>query len=155
MGAVKLLVEGDMETAIFHHEKAIEICPSDTYHIARYAVLLCYLGEPERGLSEIERAMRIDPFCSDLLFETQGLCFYLLNQFESAIGSFKKMQIETRTSLFYQASCYKELGDTDNAKNFLNLGMTESGYTIEKFVSTQYFQDEQLSFALNSSLSAI
>ena len=41
MGAIKLLFEGDMEKAIFHHEKAIEICPSDTYHIARYAVLLC------------------------------------------------------------------------------------------------------------------
>ena len=155
MGAVKLLVEGDMETAIFHHEKAIEICPSDTYHIARYAVLLCYLGEPERGLTEIYRAMRIDPFCSDLLFETQGLCFYLLTQFENALGSFKKMQIETRTSLFYQASCYQELGDIDKAKSFLNLGISESGYTIEKFVSTQYFQDKKTGSALNSSLSAI
>ena len=86
MGAVKLLIEGDMDTAIFHHEKAIEICPSDTFHIARYAVLLCYLGQPERGLAEIERAMRIDPFCSDLLFETQGLCLYLLKQYESAIS---------------------------------------------------------------------
>ena len=43
MGAVKLLFEGDMDTAIFHHQKAIEICPSDTFHIARYALLLVYL----------------------------------------------------------------------------------------------------------------
>ena len=154
MGAVKLLIEGDMDTAIFHHEKAIEICPSDTFHIARYAVLLCYLGQPERGLAEIERAMRIDPFCSDLLFETQGLCLYLLKQYESAISSFKKMQIETRTSLFYQASCYKELRDSDKAKNHLNFAMAESGTSIEKFVSSQLFQDENtrehLSLSLNS-----
>ena len=154
MGAVKLLIEGDMDTAIFHHEKAIEICPSDTFHIARYAVLLCYLGQPERGLAEIERAMRIDPFCSDLLFETQGLCLYLLKQYESAISSFKKMQIETRTSLFYQASGYNELRDSDKAKNHLNFAMAESGTSIEKFVSSQLFQDENtrehLSLSLNS-----
>ena len=143
MGAVKLLIEGDMDTAIFHHEKAIEICPSDTFHIARYAVLLCYLGQPERGLAEIERAMRIDPFCSDLLFETQGLCLYLLKQYESAISSFKKMQIETRTSLFYQASCYKELSDPDKARNYLNLAMAESVMSIEKFVLSQLFKNEQ------------
>ena len=154
MGAVKLLIEGDIDTAIFHHEKAIEICPSDTFHIARYAVLLCYLGQPERGLAEIERAMRIDPFCSDLLFETQGLCLYLLKQYERAISSFKKMQIETRTSLFYQASGYNELRDSDKAKNHLNFAMAESCTSIEKFVSSQLFQDgntlELLTLSLNS-----
>ncbi len=155
MGAVKLMVEGDMETAIFHHEKAIEICPSDTFHIARYAVLLCYLGEPERGLDEIERAMRIDPFCSDLLFETQGLCFYLLDRYDNAITSFKKMQIETRTSLFYQASSYVELGEPGKAKNHLNLAMAESDMSIEKFVSTQLFQNEDRRTSLSSSLNSI
>ena len=155
MGAVKLFIEGDMETAIFHHEKAISICPSDTFHIARYAILLCYLGEPDRGLSEICRAMRIDPFCSDLVFETQGLCFYLLNKHNDAIASFKKMQIGSRTSLFYQASSFEKLGETDNAKNHLNLALHESGMSIEKFVSTQLFQDEHTRSSLNSSLSSI
>ena len=155
MGAVKLLVEGDMETAIFHHEKAIEICPSDTFHIARYAILLCYLGEPERGLGEIDRAMRIDPFCSDLIFETQGLCFCLIKKYDDALSSFKKMQIETRTSNFYQALCYKELDDSDKAKNYLELALSESNMSIEKFVSSQYFQDEKTSKYLNECLASI
>ena len=155
MGAVKLLVEGDMETAIFHHEKAIEICPSDTFHIARYAILLCYLGEPERGLAEIDRAMRIDPFCSDLIFETQGLCFSLIKKYDDALSSFKKMQIETRTSNFYQALCYKELDDSDKAKNYLELALSESNMSIEKFVSSQYFQDDQTSKYLNECLASI
>ena len=66
------MFEGDFEKAIFHHEKAIEICPSDTYHIARYAVLLCYLGEPEKAMEQIKRAMRIDPFCSDLVLRPKA-----------------------------------------------------------------------------------
>jgi len=155
MGALKLLFEGDMDAAIFHHEKAIDMCPSDTFHIARYSILLCYLGEPDKGLSEINRAMRIDPFCSDLLLETQGFCFYLLKKYNDAIVSFKKMQIDSRNGLFYQCLCYIELGEIADAKNYLNMAMTESDMSIEKFVSTQLFQDESIRTALSSSLHSI
>ena len=155
MGAIKLLFEGDMEKAIFHHEKAIEICPSDTYHISRYAVLLCYLGQPEKGLAQIERALRLDPFCSDLVLETQGLCHYLLGQHKEALSTFKKMQIETRTSLFYCAACNKALGNDDIAKQMLKMAMSESEMTSEKFVSTQLFQDKQTSEELAKVLNSI
>ena len=72
MGAVKLLFENDLDTALFHHKKAIDICPSDTYHISRYTILLCYMGEFENALEEIKKAMRIDPFCTDLNKATQN-----------------------------------------------------------------------------------
>ena len=155
MGAIKLLFEGDMEKAIFHHEKAIEICPSDTYHISRYAVLLCYLGQPEKGLVQIEKALRLDPFCSDLVLETQGLCLYLLRQHEEALSTFKKMQIETRTSLFYGAACNQALANHDIAKQMLKMAISESEMTIEKFVSTQLFQEKQTSEELTEVLNSI
>jgi tetratricopeptide (TPR) repeat protein len=155
MGAVKLMFEGDMEKALFHHEKAIEICPSDTYHIARYAILLCYLGEPDKGLKEIERAIRIDPFCSELILETQGMCYYLIGNYEKAISSFKKMQIDTRTSLFYKAACHQMLEQTDMANDILELAFNESGMDIDKFITTQFFQDESMKNSLVNVLEAI
>ncbi len=155
LGAVKLLFEGDFEKAIFHHEKAIEICPSDTYHIARYAVLLCYLGEPEKAMEQIKRAMRIDPFCSDLVLETEGLCHFVSGDFESAIASFKKMQIETRTSLFYTAASLRKIGKSEDAKKVLKVAQTESGMENEKFVSSQLFQRESDKSSLSGALEEI
>ena len=155
MGAVKLLIEGDMETAIFHHQRAIEICPSDTYHIARYAILLCYLGKSDEGLLEIKRAMRLDPFCSDILFEAQGLCLYCLDKPSDALASFKKMQIDSIAGLFYQALCYQELKDTYNAGAYLNMAISESGMNVERFVSTQLFENDETKRNLTKSLSAI
>ena len=119
MGAIKLQFEGDMDTAIFHHQKAIEICPSDTFHIARYALLLVYLGEPENGLEEIKKAMRIDPFCSDLMFEVHGTCLFWLGNYNDAINSYKKMKIDTRDSLFYTAASLKKLGQQEQASDIL------------------------------------
>ena len=137
------------------YEKAIEICPSDTYHIARYAILLCYLGEPKKGLLEIERAIRIDPFCSELILETQGMCYYLIGDYEKAISSFKKMQIDTRTSLFYKAACHQELEQKNLANDVLELAYNESGMSIEKFIATQFFQDEAMKNTLTNTLEGI
>ncbi|MDA8741079.1 adenylate/guanylate cyclase domain-containing protein, partial [Rhodobacteraceae bacterium] len=155
LGAVKLLFEGDMEKAIFHHKKAIEICPSDTFHLARYSVLLSYLGKPEDAMEQIEKALRINPFGSDLMFETKGVCAYLLEDFEAAISTFKNMQIETRVSLFYSAACYGLLGKTELAKDRLVLAKTESGMEIDKFVTTQLYQSEEISNKLTNDLTSI
>ena len=155
LGAMKLLFEGDMEKAIFHHKKAIEICPSDTFHLARYSVLLSYLGKPEDAMEQIEKALRINPFGSDLMFETKGVCAYLLEDYEAAISTFKNMQIETRVSLFYSAACYGLLRKTELAKDRLVLAKTESGMEIDKFVTTQLYQSEEISNKLTNDLTSI
>jgi len=155
LGAIKLMFEGDMDKAIFHHKKAIEICPSDTFHLARYSVLLSYLGKPEEAMGQIEKALRINPFGSDLMFETQGVCGYLLKNYNEALSSFKNMQIETRTSLFYAAACHNCLGQLEFAKNKLELAKTDSGMKIDKFVSTQLYQSEEISNELKKNLSSI
>ena len=155
LGAIKLMFEGDMDKAIFHHKKAIEICPSDTFHLARYSVLLSYLGKPEEAMGQIEKALRINPFGSDLMFETQGVCGYLLKNYNEALSSFKNMQIETRTSLFYAAACHNCLGQLEFAKNKLELAKTDSGMKIDKFVSTQLYQNEEISNQLKKNLSSI
>ena len=155
LGAIKLMFEGDMDKAIFHHKKAIEICPSDTFHLARYSVLLSYLGKPEEAMGQIKKALRINPFGSDLVFETQGVCGYLLKNYNEALSSFKNMQIETRNSLFYAAACHNCLGQLEFAKNKLELAKTDSGMKIDKFVSTQLYQSEEISNELKKNLSLI
>ena len=149
------MFEGDMDKAIFHHKKAIEICPSDTFHLARYSVLLSYLGKPEEAMEQINNALRINPFGSDLIFETQGVCSYLITNYIDALGSFKNMQIETRTSLFYSAACYNLLGEHGLAKDKLELAKAESGLEIDKFVTTKLYQSDEISASLTKNLSSL
>ena len=51
MGAIKLVSE-DYEQALYHHERARELCPSDVYIIARYSSVLICFSEFEKALSE-------------------------------------------------------------------------------------------------------
>ena len=91
---------------------------------AGYATLLIYLGEPENALKQIERAKRIDPFCPDILFEDEGICFFWLKKYDSAIDCFNKLKVPTKNSLFYlTASLIKNDagGDLILKSNFLSL----------------------------------
>ena len=99
--------------------------------------------------------MRIDPFCSELVLETHGMCYYLLGEYNKAISSFKKMQIDTRTSLFYKAACHQKLEQQDTANSALELAYGESGMSIEKFIATQFFQNEATKNTLVNELESI
>ena len=155
LGAVKLMFEGDMDKATFHHKKAIEICPSDTFHLARYAVLLSYLCETDQAIEQLDRALRINPFGSDLIFETQGLCKYPQQNYSEALASLKNMQIDTRTSLFYSAACHKLLGNLDLSSEKLEIAKAKIGMDVEKFAATKLYQDSSILNDLVANVSEI
>ena len=142
MGAIKLS-GGDFELATYHHERAVELCPSDAYIRSRYASLLIYLGQPEQALDEIHRAMRIDPFCPDVLFEDEGMSYYWLGQFTEAIDSLRKVKVPTRNSLFYHACALAKSEQTEKATETLKQAITTHDMTVERFVASQEYKDQE------------
>ena len=68
--------------------------------------------------------MRIDPFCSDLMFEVEGTCHFWLGNYQDSINSYKKLKIDTRDSLFYSAACYKKMGNNEKATEILKQAKT-------------------------------
>ena len=154
MGAIKL-TDGDFELARYHHEKARDLCPSDAYISARYATLLIYLGEPENALEEIHRAMRVDPFCPDLLFEDEGMSHYWLGNLSEAVESFRKLKVPTRNSLFYLAATFSKLDETDRSVETLKEAITTTDFTVDRFVQSQTYRDEKRSQELRETPESI
>ena len=154
MGALKLMQE-DFDQATYHHERARELCPSDPYMIMRYATLLIFLGKPEEALVEITNAKRIDPFCPDMLFEDEGMCYLWLDRLPEAVDAFNKLQIPTRNSLFYLAVTHGKIGDIEKASQVLKEAIAMSSLSVEEFVKTQNYRDPDQKENLLNSLTAI
>ena len=106
-------------------------------------MLFYYLGEPQKGMDEIKKAMRIDPFCSDLMFEVEGTCHFWLGNYQEAINSYKKLKIDTRDSLFYSAASHKKLNNNDKSSNILKQALNTLNMTIEKFINSQPLKSEE------------
>ena len=154
MGAISLFLR-DFDLARHHHDRAEELCPSDSYILGKNAEMRLYLGNPEEGLEKVTWAMRINPFCPDDLLEKDGKCRYWLEDFEGALASFKKMRTESRDGLFYSAATFKKLGREEEALDMLRRGIRLADVSIESFVESQPFRDQARNRELQEVLESI
>ena len=154
MGSIKLWFERDYELGKYHFEKARELCPSDVFIISRYATMLIYFGEFEKALSELQRAMRLDPFSHDLLFGTEGLCHYWLGNFDQTIDSFRKVKVLNR-HLFYLALTYLKKGDRETAHEKLKEAQVVTGMDVDTFVVSEPYKNKEMVDEIRENLQAI
>ena len=154
MGSIKLWFERDYDMGKYHFEKARELCPSDVFIICRYATMLIYFGEFDKALSELARAMRLDPFSHDLLFGAEALCHYWLGNYDKAITSFKKVKV-LKAHLFYMALSYLKKEDKAMADQKLKEARAKTGMDIESFVKSEPYKDQERINALMVDLESI
>ena len=154
MGSIKLWFERDYDMGKYHFEKARELCPSDVFIICRYATMLIYFGEFDKALSELARAMRLDPFSHDLLFGAEALCHYWLGNYDKAITSFKKVKV-LKAHLFYMALTYLKKEDKTMADQKLKEARAMTGMDIESFVKSEPYKDQEQIKALMVDLESI
>ena len=154
MGSIKLWFERDYELGKYHFEKARELCPSDVYIISRYATMLIYFGEFDKALSELARAMRLDPFSHDLLFGPEGLCHYWLGNYNQAVDSFRKIKV-LKNHLFYLALTHLKKGDRDTAQEKLKEAQAVTGLDIASFVNSEPYVSKETIETLKNDLQDI
>ena len=154
MGSIKLWFERDHELGKYHFEKARELCPSDVYIISRYATMLIYFGEFDKALSELARAMRLDPFSHDLLFGPEGLCHYWLGNYNQAVDSFRKVKV-LKNHLFYLALTYLKKGDRDTAQEKLKAAQAVTGLDIALFVNSEPYVSKETIETLKNDLQGL
>ena len=153
MGSIKFYYENDCELGKFHFEKARELCPSDVYIISRYVIILIYVGEIEKALEELNRAMRLDPFSHDILFTQEGMCYYWLGDYDKAVDSFRKVKV-LRQNLFYLAACYIKKGNSDMAIEQLKEAKAVTGQNSDIFVDSLPYQDKDMINDLRNTLNS-
>ena len=153
MGSIKFYYENDCELGKFHFEKARELCPSDVYIISRYVIILIYVGEIEKALEELNRAMRLDPFSHDILFTQEGMCYYWLGDYDKAVDSFRKVKV-LRQNLFYLAACYIKKGNSDSAIEKLKEAKAVTGQNSDIFVDSLPYQDKDMINDLRNTLNS-
>jgi len=151
MGAIKISMEKDYNLGKFHFEKARNLCPSDVYLISRYALMLICVGNCENSLSELKRAMRLDPFSHDILFTQEGMCYYWLEDYSKAVESFRKVKI-IRENLFYLAACYIKIGDNETGLDELKEEKAVSGQKVNAFADSLIYKKDSMKNDLRNTL---
>ena len=116
--------------------------------------MLIYFGEFDKALSELSRAMRLDPFSHDLLFGAEGLCHYWLENYNQAVDSFRKVKV-LKNHLFYLTLTYMKKGDRDTAQEKLNEAKAVTGLDMASFVISEPYENKETIETLKNDLQDI
>ena len=104
----------------------------------------------EKAISEIQRAMRLDPFSNDVLIIQDGICHYWLKDYDKSINCFQKIKIPGY-ALFYLAAAHMKNKDSERAIEKLKEAKAITGQSVDEFVnSLAYTKDDMVEDLLNT-----
>jgi adenylate cyclase len=119
MGVVQMFKE-NFEAARYHHQRAMELSPSDAYILARCAAFYSYNGQPDIALQILKRATDLDPLLPVWCVEEKGIAHFALGEFEKSLVALSELPFQSSRSRIYQCAALMALGRKDDARVAIN-----------------------------------
>ena len=146
MGSIQMY-RGNFEAAEYHHQRAMELNPSDAYIKARSAAFYTFKGEPAHALKLIEAAVSQDPYLPVYCIEERGIALFALHRLEEALSALYAMPFQTFRSRCYEAACRGSMEDQIGAKQAITKALQiHPTLTVSEFGQREAFQDRERLF---------
>ncbi len=107
------------DEAVSAAEKLVAFNPSFAEGYGMLGFILHYVGRSEEAVACIDRAMALDPFCSDMMLHFQGQALYQLGRHSDAVGILKRRILrnpDTDASRVLLAAAYGQMGMIEEAR---------------------------------------
>jgi Tfp pilus assembly protein PilF len=112
-------------------DKAIRLDGNDADLLAEVADMHTYVGEPERSIAELHRAMRLNPIVPDWYRWNLGWAYFNARQYESAIRELDKIIEPPGHALLIKAASYQMLDRHTDAEGQIRRYLeTNTGYSL-------------------------
>jgi tetratricopeptide (TPR) repeat protein len=124
------------DQAVANYEKATALAPNNAEVYAPFGDVLNYLGDPEKGLEMLEKALSIDKFAPPLWEFYAGFSLYLLRRYDEALSRLNR--VVERTPKFSHshmilACAYIELDQLDDARGAIKTVLEiKPQFTVEE-----------------------
>jgi len=135
MGAI-YMAKRDFERAELHIRRSIELNPNDAHVAVKAGTYFSFAGEPEEGLANIRRAMRLNPHHPVWYWTELGLAFHTAGDFPSAIDALLHNTSPTFLDFALLAASCAEAGRVAEAKAYAKqLAETNPNATVSYFTN--------------------
>jgi Flp pilus assembly protein TadD len=109
---------GDLDSALVMFGEALRIEPRRRGAYYNRAITFLRLGRPRAALTDLDRALELDPLKASTIYGPRGLAHMLLGEYREAAGEFDRAiaAADTVPDTFYNRGlCRLQLGDRDGA----------------------------------------
>jgi len=114
MGVVQMF-KNNYEAARYHHQRAMQLSPSDAYILARCASFYSYNGEPEIAQQILKRATDLDPLLPVWCIEEKGIALFAAGKFEESLVALSELPFQSSRSRIYQCAALMALDRKEEA----------------------------------------
>jgi TolB-like protein len=141
-GFVISLDEHDHATAINLFDRALSLSPSNIFALSCSALVLSWLGEPEKAIERATSAIRLSPFdfLNYLAYNALAVAFFHMRDFESGFeAASKSVQFNPRFSVsraFLTATLIGLRRKPDAIAEAQRVLALDPGFSISKFAVT-------------------
>ena len=109
------LLHNNHDKAVFHQNRALQLNPNDDLIVVQHGEILTWLGQPEEGVSWIQKAMKLNPFHPPRFWSHLGRAWFVARRYAEAIEAFQRITAPDQFQLSFLAACYAQLGDAQSA----------------------------------------
>lgn len=143
MGAMQLS-NGNYEASLEHHRHACSLCPSDLYIAAKHCKVLMYDGRLDAAQNELDRATKINPTASDLLYEIEGVLKFWQHDHQASNDIFKRIKFPDPIISVFEAANNYHLGRIDLAAQKVAEIEADYGLSVERLIQDEPYRKEEM-----------
>ncbi len=138
------LMGDEHEAAEHHQQRAVTLNPNNDLIVVQQGELYTWVGEPEKGIEWIKKAMRLNPHHPQRYWGHLGRAFFVVRRYGEAIESFKRISHPDRSHHAFLAACFAMMGDETAAASHVRCVLAlDPGFSTEAYLRTlHYLRDD-------------
>ncbi len=137
------LISGDFEASEYHQQRAVALNPNNDLIVVQQGELYTWLGEPDKGIEWIKRAMRLNPHHPERYWNHLGRGYFVARRYGEAIEAFRHISHPGQFHLAFLAASFAMMGDASaaatHARNVLAL---DPGFSVEAYLGTLHYRHD-------------
>jgi adenylate cyclase len=129
------------EAAEHHQQRAVALNPNNDLIVVQQGELYTWLGEPEKGIEWIRKAMRLNPHHPERFWNHLGRAFFVARRYGEAIEAFRRISHPDQFQHAFLAACYAmENDDATAAAHAANVLALDPAFSVEAYLRTQHYR---------------
>jgi len=138
----------DYDLAIIEADKAVALNPNGAEAIVALAFINCFAGDPEKGLTLMKRAFRLNPVPPSYYYNYLGMAYSMVGQLDKAIEILKQgINIDPKpiTQYLTLATCYIVINQSEKAKETANRVLEQyPNFSLEYYKKMLPYKSERM-----------
>lgn len=122
------------DEALSIYDRLLGLYPHNADCIALRAGVLASVGRADEAVTEIQRAIELNPYHPEWYWWHLGIACYIARRYEDAIAALNRMISHNEESLLYLIASYAQLGQPEQAQaKMRQLFEIDSGFALSNF----------------------